>query len=232
MKTKFFTLCISVLAIGCFLCGCNDEIKKDALDKYIYVNNSSLNVYIGDEVQLKASPPNLVFQWSSDNESVATVSQSGVVTAVSEGIATISVAWENEKTDVEVKVRTFVPLTDINLIEESVKLFPGDKVQITTSPVPIDASENIFIWTSANQDVATVDKSGLIKAIAKGITTVTVKSGNIEKAIIVNVPELYQCDKVGSGGTVTVSDAHTEGGGKDKIIDGDYANHWILAFHV
>jgi len=189
-----------------------------------FVNKTALNLYVGDEAQITASPSDAAFQWSSNNEDVASVSQSGVVTAIGEGLATISVASENDKTDVDVRVRIFIPLTDINLPVQSVKLYVGDKAQLWAYPVPEDASEVVFTWTSADPNVATVDKTGMITTIAKGITTVTVSAGGIEKVITVSVPELYQCDKT-EWQVLTVSDADAEGGGKDKMIDSNYATN-------
>jgi uncharacterized protein YjdB len=115
-------------------------------------------------------------------------------------------------------------LTDITLPILEVKSYAGDKTQLWAYPVPEDASEVVFTWTSANPDVATVGETGMVTAIARGITTITVSAGNIEKTITVSVPELYKCDKT-EWQVIAISDQDTQGGGKDAMIDGDYSNN-------
>jgi hypothetical protein len=220
MKTNnYFKIFCVAFVIG-VISGCT-EYPQYVITNPPFVNKTSLNMYIGDEIQITASPADKVFKWSSEDEAIVRVSQTGVLTAVGEGMTTVTVASDNDRTNVDVMVRIFIPLTDINLSTPSIKLFAGSKTQIWAYPVPVNASEPLFTWSSADPDIATVDKNGIITTIAKGVTTVTVRSGSIEKLIPVSVPELFKYDK--RGWTVEVSDAHTEGGGKDKIIDGDYA---------
>jgi hypothetical protein len=91
MRTRFFILCIGVLIIGCFLSGCDGEVEKEAPEKYVYVNKNSLNVFFGDEVQLKANPAGEVFEWSSADPAIATVTSGGLVKAVGVGSTEIIV---------------------------------------------------------------------------------------------------------------------------------------------
>jgi hypothetical protein len=233
MKTmNFFKIFCVILFTGA-LCGCF-EYPPYEITSTPFVNTKALNIYVGDEVQITASPSNSAFQWSSDNESVATVSPSGVVTAIDEGIATISVVSSNGKTNIDVRVRIFVPLTDINLPIQSVKLNIGDKAQVWAYSVPEDASEAVFTWTSADPSIATVDKNGIVTAIAKGITTVTVSAGDIEKIITVNVILLVKYSKTG---WLAEADSYlanwadgngaTGGGGHPlRTIDGDVTSAW------
>jgi hypothetical protein len=180
-------------------------------------------MYTGDEVQLTASPVSENFTWSSENGEVASVSQTGLVKALSEGLSSIIVKSASDEARVDVRVRTFIPLTDISLSIASVKLYVGDKVQIWAYSVPDDASDVILTWRSENPDIATVDRNGAVTAVARGITGIIVASGSIEKTVTVSVPELYRCDK--TGWSIEVSDqTASDGGGKDKVIDGDYGN--------
>jgi hypothetical protein len=202
------------------VCGCAQYPAYEVTNPP-FVNKTSLNLYVGDEAQLTASPVGENFVWSSDNEEVAKVTQTGLVTAVGEGLSSIAVRSASDKVEIDVRVRIFVPLEDINLTQTSLRLYAGDKMQIWAYPAPEDASDVTFTWRSENPDVATVDKDGMVTAVSKGITHVTVSSGTVEKIITVSVPELYKCTK--AGWTVTVSDqTASDGGGKDKIIDGDY----------
>jgi hypothetical protein len=210
-------ICLVLLGL---ICGCTQYPAYEVTNPP-FVNRTSLNMYVGDEVQLTASPAGESFVWSSENEEVAKVSQTGLVTAVSEGLSSISVRSASDEVKIDVRVRIFIHLTDINLMKTSLRLYKGDKVQIWASAVPENASDVTFTWRSENPGVATVDKDGTVTAVSKGVTRVIVSSGTVEKIISVSVPELYKCSK--AGWTVTVSDEKpSDGGGKDKMIDGDY----------
>jgi uncharacterized protein YjdB len=143
MKTCIYLKSFCVILFASIICGCT-EYPKSEITNPPFVNKTALTMYVGDETQITASPSNASFKWSSDNESVASVSQTGVVTAIGEGLATISVASENDKTDVDVRVSIFVPLTDINLPKQLIFAYPGTKVQIWAYPIPEDASGVVF----------------------------------------------------------------------------------------
>jgi uncharacterized protein YjdB len=180
-------------------------------------------MYVGDEVQLTASPAGENFVWSSENEEVAGVSPTGLVTALSEGLSSVVVRSSGDEVKIDVRVRTFIPLTDISLSTSSVRMYAGDRVQIWAYPVPTNASDVKFAWQSKNPNIATVDQNGLITAVARGVTTVSVGAGSVEKTITVSVPELYKCNK--TGWSIEVSDqTASDGGGKNKVIDDDYGN--------
>jgi hypothetical protein len=202
------------------MCGCA-QYPAYEITNPPFVNKTSLNMYVGDEVQLTASPINSDFRWLSDNEEIVQVSQTGLVTAVGEGLATIAVASDNAKTNIDVRVKIFVPLTDISLPTTTVRLYAGDQTQIWAYPVPENASDVTLSWRSEDPEIAKVNKDGQITAVSKGITHIIVSCGSVEQAITVNIPELYLCDK--TGWSIEVSDEHTEGGGKDRVIDGNYS---------
>jgi hypothetical protein len=224
MKTKFFTLCISVVAMGCFLCGCSEEIKRDALEKYIYVNKSSLNIYVGDKVQLKANPEGESYSWTSADPTIATVTADGLVEATSVGSTEIIAGQGTSRTSVPVSVAIRVPLTDIIVDVESLQMSVGDKAQASAVSVPVDATEISLEWTSENPAVATVSVSGKIKAVGKGTTKIVVSQGNIRKEISISVVVLLN---ERDWSVISCSDEQVDdGGGKGVLIDGNLGNYW------
>jgi hypothetical protein len=228
MKTINFLKILCVILFTGTLCGCF-EYPPYEITSPPFVNATALNIYVGDEVQITASPSNAAFKWSSDNESVATVSQSGVVTALDEGLATISVASENDKTDVDVRVRIFVPLTDVNISKQAVTLFGvSDKVQIWASTVPENASENTFTWRSADPSVATVNNEGLITAVrTNASTTVTVRIGSFVKVIEVTIIE---APFPKSSVWVTGNGTNAEWNGDRIELPFDEGNPWVFVY--
>jgi hypothetical protein len=223
MKTGIFLIkSFCVILLAGMICGCTRYPEKEVTNPP-FVNKTALNMYVGDEEQITASPSDATFQWSSDNEEVVRVSQSGVVTALREGLATISVASENDKINIDVRVRTFIPMTDITLPVQSLQLAPGGKAQLWAYPVPEDASESVT-WASTNPAVATVNQAGMVTALAKGITTVTVGAGDVTKNINVRIPELYQCDK--TGWTISSYNSETWDQRAASAIDGKDETVW------
>ena len=90
--------------------GCN---KTAAIDTYtlenIFVNKKSLELFVGDKEQLTAQAvPSIghkpAFQWKSSDMNVATVNQ-GMVEAINEGEAIISVLFQSVQLDIPVIVR-------------------------------------------------------------------------------------------------------------------------------
>ncbi|MDR3245627.1 MAG: Ig-like domain-containing protein [Prevotellaceae bacterium] len=224
MKTKLFTLCISVVAMGCFLCGCSDEIKKDALEKYIYVNKSSLNIFLGDEVQLKANPEGESYSWTSGDPAIVSVTADGLVKAVSAGITEIVVSQGTSRTSVPVNVAIRVPLTDIIVDVESLKMSIGDKAQASAVPVPADATEVSLVWSSENPAVATVNVLGKIEAVGKGTTKIVVSQGNVRREILISIITLLNDN---DWSVISCSDEQPDdGGGKGVLIDGNLTNYW------
>ena len=65
----------------------------------------------------------------------------------------------------------------IELSETSVSLSEGESLLLVATVTPED-SEYTLLWNSENEEIATVDDEGLVKAISKGLTTITVSTDN------------------------------------------------------
>jgi uncharacterized protein YjdB len=88
----------------------------------------------------------------------------------------------------EIVVKRQVPLTGITLSKQEIDLIIGDGEEIiVATPVPANATDVDFVWTSGNPAIATVSSTGTITAISYGTTTITVSSNGIETTLTVNV---------------------------------------------
>ena len=130
---------------------------------------------------------NSKFKYTSSDTSVATISNTGVITAIDKGTAVITVAATNGIKDVITvnvtkqvvtsPIPSPIPITEILLSEESVNLQAGQTKQLKAIVLPLNANQEIT-WVSGNDGVAKVSSTGLVTAIEPGKTTVTAISKN------------------------------------------------------
>lgn len=142
---------------------------------------------------VNADPQEMPFQWGSSNTGVATVSASGQVKGVSAGRVEITVSGR-VSTGISKKIPVTVtdnrvPLTGIVVTPETLELEKGQSVRITASTEPVNAMEVSFSWESDNEEVATVNSTGIVTGRARGTAVVTVKSGDIKKEVPVTVTQ-------------------------------------------
>ncbi len=134
----------------------------------------TLQVLVGDKAASGSS-----VKWSSDNESVATVSSSGVVQAIDEGSANINICSNDgnyraiSTISVVIKMETITisPSEDQELIiagdniDESLSSFTVSVDNFTPSDATISATE----WVSTEPTIASVDESGVVTALTAGV---------------------------------------------------------------
>ena len=155
----------------------------------------------GETAQLTAqiipeSATNKNVTWKSSDESVATVDETGKVTAVANGTATITATAEDggKTASVDMTVKIEKPVTEIALSADKTTLTKaGETAQLTVKVTPEDADAQEFTWKSDKESVATVDENGKVTAVANGtaVITVTTKDGKYsdEITITVAIPE-------------------------------------------
>jgi len=121
--------------------------------------------------------------WSSDNEAVATVSDSGVVTAVGEGTATITVTTEDGGKTATCAVTVTdntIAVTGVSLNKASASIVIGDSLKLIAEIAPSNATDLSRTWSSSNTEVATVSPEGVVSALKAGTTTIMVSAANGE----------------------------------------------------
>jgi hypothetical protein len=144
-------------------------------------------MYLGDTARIIASPSKANYVWSSENDTIATVDQTGLVKAMKKGFTTIIVKSGNVEERVDVQIREYIPLTGITPSVESVRFSPGNTFKLWAYPEPTNASECSFTWRSENPRIVTVDRSGELYAISGGETNIVVTSGDLEVKVSVTV---------------------------------------------
>ncbi len=115
----------------------------------------------------------------STKSAVATVDESGVVTAIAKGEAIILVSTEDgNKTATCVVTVTedseTVPVSGVSLDVKTLSLNKGDTRKLTAKVLPENANNKNVSFKSSKSEVATVSEDGTVTAIAKGDTVITV----------------------------------------------------------
>ena len=151
----------------------------------VYLNQVSSWLLEGETMTLTptiypSDATNKEVTWSSSNTSVATVSASGVVTAISAGTATITVCTcDGNKT----ASRTITVYADngsvisVGLDKHDLFLWNGDTETLTATVYPENAINKNVIWSSSNPSIASVSSDGVVTAGNQwGSTRITVQT--------------------------------------------------------
>lgn len=80
-----------------------------------------------------------------------------------------------------------IPAADIVLSVTEVELTEEEITTVSCTVYPQDATDKTVIWSSSNNNVATVNELGSISAVKKGECVITAQCGDISKEIQVTV---------------------------------------------
>ena len=169
----------------------------------ISLNYTSLSLNIGEDRNLIVTynPDNATNKnvtWKSSDSKIVKVDNKGQITAVAEGIATITVTSNDGKHEAKCNVtvtnsddneqNSTQKLRGIKLNENQIKLKKGREQTLEVTYTPSDASNKEITWTSNNEEVATV-KDGKITAVSIGTAEILVTSidGNYKDRCSVTV---------------------------------------------
>lgn len=127
-----------------------------------------------------ANATNKALKWESKNTWVATVDESGNVTAKNPGEATITVTAADNggaqatcKVTVTERTAPVIKVTQIQLSQTRASLNEGKELQLTATVLPANATNQSLTWSSSVEGVATVDPTGKVTAIKAGTTVIT-----------------------------------------------------------
>ncbi len=148
----------------------------------ISLDQTTASLNLGQTVQLTATvlPDNTydkTVTWTSGDVSVATVSDKGVVKAVSVGTVTITVTT-NDGSNLSATCKVTVNptlVTSITLSQTVASLHVGESIQLSANVLPSDATDKTVSWTSSDINTVTVE-DGKITAVGVGSATIIAKA--------------------------------------------------------
>lgn len=200
MKKKIIVLAATAIIMAVALAGCGVKITNIAVPESAMVEKGesiTLPVVYGtddapavtpetaatgesaetDEKLAKAASK-LTVEWTSSDESVATVDATGMVVAVSAGKADITASVTDSEMSAVCKVTVKVAAKDITVPDNlDVKLNDGNETTVEATVSPADATDVKVSYASTDEAVATVDKDGKVQILQPGecdiVTTLT-----------------------------------------------------------
>ena len=187
------TTIMAITEDGSFSAKCKVTVLSDVIAvESISLNAYSLSLTEGQSLTLTATvlpnnATNKTVSWSSSNSSVASVENNGLVRAIAEGSATITASAGGKSATCSVTVaKNIIPVTEVKLNKSSLELIEGESTTLVATVLPDNATYKEVSWSSSNTAVASVDRNGLVTAIAEGTTTIIANAdGTMSVCIVV-----------------------------------------------
>ena len=151
-------------------------ISEKAVTPEVKFDATAMELKAGESGSIKATvvPEDAKVQWKSDKETVATVDNTGKVTAVGAGTAkitaTITVAGTQYKAECTVTVQEEPVTPEVKFDVTTMELENG---QTGTIAVTVEPSDAVVTWSSDKETVATVDNTGKVTAVGAGTAKIT-----------------------------------------------------------
>lgn len=185
MKLKLIitsALLMAVTAVGC------TENGDDTPKVTVTLDKNEVEMYEGGTIRLEAALSDGATDtvaWLSSDSAVAAVSDSGLVTAVAAGEATVTASLGKSSAQCLVIVKKVVPVERI-IMPTAFDAIMGKTMELEYTVLPYDTTEEQLVWTSSNEAVATVT-DGHITGLELGETTVRASSGDVWAECLVTV---------------------------------------------
>lgn len=185
-------LCLSVL-MSFTACDMADEQGNSSESipvTSVSINQADLELVLEGTVQLTVNvfpmdASNATVSWSTSNDTIATVSDSGLVTGLAKGTVTITVTTADggftASLYITVKDNSEPVYNDVFGVDlnKSNLIFQVDgSFQLTAEVFPEEAEDKSVTWSTSNSDIATVSNTGMVTAVGEGIAIITVTTND------------------------------------------------------
>lgn len=190
------------------------EEPKDTVTS-ITLNKYSLTLYVGEmgeqlaaTILPEGSTASVV--WQSSNPNVATVTEKGLVQAVTPGTSVITATAGGRHVSCIVSVLAArVRVSGVSFDETEHKIPVRGTATLTATITPADATVKTLVWTSDDPGIASVSRTGIVTAVSVGTTKIHATSvdGNHSAEVTVTVTAAPQLGDVNGDGYIDSADA-------------------------
>ena len=162
------------------------ELSKEKITLLVGGKPKTVKATAVDKDSKEIKDAKLTYQWTIDNNDIATVTQEGEIAAVKEGDAIVTVTIDGQKQGIsatcEVKVKEAPKGKMIEKISitntKDFTLKEGGTKKLEYKAEPADHNETVA-WESSDPSVATVDDEGLVTAVREGKTEILAKASKV-----------------------------------------------------
>ena len=149
----------------------------------ISLSDNSLTLNAGRSAIIAATtenpnPDNDMIYWTTSDPSVAGVSQSGRVTGIGAGRATITAYFSGKSASCSVEVKGF-EVSSVSLNHNSKTTYVGEMFALSAKILPSDAAYIPVSWYTSDSSVATVSTYGIVTSHSKGTCTIKLSAGGV-----------------------------------------------------
>jgi hypothetical protein len=214
---------------SCLLVSCGKDATGPAPVHVIEIAPLAPTTQVGQAVQLSATlrdANNTVLtgrpvEWTSSSTTLATVSGSGLVIPVAEGVVTIAASSEGKRGSIQVSI-TPPPVSSVEITPAEPSVVAGQIVQLNATLR--DAANNVLTgrsvaWTTDNAAVATVDATGQVRGAAEGsaMVTATAEGKGGSTRVVVTAPAALVLSSVAPDSLVEGRTATLTGSGFSAV---------------
>ena len=169
------------------------KIEEINVPEKIYIdieNTKTLNVEVYPAEHTKK------LTYKSSDEEVVTVDENGNITAISQGVATVTVTAANsneQRLEASIKIYSSVPATGID-IRDVTYIDIGNTKALNEKLAPVGVMKEVT-YESSNEGVISVDENGNISSLSEGTSIITITAHN-DNNTVTKKTLVYSCAPV------------------------------------
>lgn len=155
------------------------EIDKQYLSSKDKKTTAQMTVVVGDETVTEGAT------FESSDEKIVKINKDNELVPVSDGKATITAKYDGM--DATADIRVITPIKSMTFTSTNSTIRVGKDLQMKLKVTPSDAYIDTLEYTSSDEEIATVDHSGIVTGVAPGKVTITVYDSFTETEKSVNL---------------------------------------------
>lgn len=155
------------------------QIDKEYLSSKSKKETATMTVTVGDETVTDG------VEFTSSDEDIVKINDENELVAVSDGKATITAKYDGMEATASIRVIT--PIKSMTFTTTNSTIRVGKDLQMKLKITPSDACIDTLEYSSSDEEIATVDNSGIVTGIAPGKVTITVYDTYTETEKSVNL---------------------------------------------
>lgn len=124
-----------------------------------------------------ANATNTGLTWEIEDPTIASISPSGMITALKLGSTTVTVTTTNGTKGTKTIIVSPVPPFFVTIIDGKLEMYVDETMTLTAHIEPENTTDKSVTWSAENGFVS-IDKQGVVTALSKGSETITVTTVN------------------------------------------------------